>query len=211
MRKGKQFLCIIIIGTAIVSQINQAVYADGWLDGLKDAASDVIKDETKDAILEIVNESLHEFGIDFWDQWLDSGEDWLGEWSDEFIVSMFDGIMELLEISDGDIIEKLQGAFLIVTTKLGMEGEDAENLWKTIMDFAEENDIDSAVIAKLSIAVIVNAKMEEGYMKDQSQEYIIDLILSWINNSVIINQEKAEEALEEQKNILQERVEAIEY
>ncbi len=211
MRKMNRFVCVVAMGGIMFTQMQLSVLANGLFDGLKDVASDAAKEVLDDVVSDAANEIWEGVSSDVVEFGSSLLDDWEEEWGESAITDLYADVKSWMEVSGESALESLENIFMMLTAKMGMEEDEAATLWNSIMDFANENDIDSVVLAKLSISALVSNRMEDGFVKEQADDYIKETIWGWIENSVIGNQEEAEEALKKQEEILEQTVkEALE-
>ncbi|MDO4344548.1 MAG: hypothetical protein Q4C50_07070 [Eubacteriales bacterium] len=150
MKKVKQLACITVIMIIGVCQTTLEVRALDALQNIADIASDV-PDVASDAAGQVYEEGLDRVWDGVSGLWSCFSENWNDDWSEPLITSIYNDAKSWLNLSGDDTLENLEDIFVNVTAKLGMGTEDSNQLWDSVMAFAEKNDINEEDLGKLAM------------------------------------------------------------
>lgn len=182
-------LCQSGISNAYAMDFSVSELVDQAKDQVTDYVADSVKEYAKDYVKEQTIGKISDAFSDATKKLVNSIEDidCSGEMTQNIKDDLCEKVLEVID-DDSDITEmELEDFFYFITEKLGMESSEVEDLWESVMDFAEQNDIDAFTISKMAIAATVCAVKEDGFSKDVASSYIKASIGKWILDAAITN------------------------
>ncbi len=201
-KKYRMIAAVFISAMALKSNV---CCARGLLDDFKNIAKDVGKEVSLDVFSDLTGSDLDSIIDDTAGMW----DSLSGKMGDQITGSIIDTLckdaLSWMNITDETAAEQLRNIFFTLTDRFEVDSETTEDIWASIADFAEKNDIDTVVATKLAVATIVRTTMEDGFTKEKASEYIQDNVTDWIVNSITDN-EDAQGRLEKMNDIISEYI-----
>ncbi|MCF0134711.1 MAG: hypothetical protein HUJ72_12660 [Blautia sp.] len=188
-------------------------YAGGLIDGLKDVASDKVKDIGKDIgkdiVVGVISDAIGKDKSETKKETADKWESLIKDYGDEITTSIIDKLCEdalsWMNIDDDNVSDQMKNIYFTLTDMLGVEDASAEEIWKSVSDFAVDNEINSVVVTKLTVAAVVCSTMKEGFTREKAYDYIKNTIAEWIIN-YIKSEEEAETQLDNAIEMIKNRI-----
>ena len=101
-----------------------------------------------------------------------------------------------LDISGDNALNALKGVFGEVGSSLGMAGGKVTELWDSIRNYAEARNINTVVLVKLAIAIMIRVKLKDNTaLGIMAGNYIDEIVMDWFDDFSISSDKAAENAL----------------
>lgn len=147
------------------------------------------------------------------------------DWADAFFseqgskindkaVSMYGDLSSWLSVTGDDSLDVLHTAFNEAAASLGIVGDQASELWDTIQFYADYYNLTPETIIKFCLSIMVFAAAKKIHAEDTivgetAKEYVENTLAEWIEKFEIIDQESADEAIEDLEKAVDRNLEEL--